>query len=93
MRSSLERKYGPASVGCSSELPTVPNGGDNIDVSFTREAKIRTGSKSIGARAWGHPETWEASSSSPNTRDGPPADQVLALRRVRDAVSEHTCRR
>lgn len=53
-----------------------------------REAEIQPGSKSIGARAWGHPETWEASSFSPNTRDGPPADQVLALRRAHDAASE-----
>ena len=53
-----------------------------------RETEIQPGSKSIGARARGHPETWESSSSSPNTRDGQPADQVLALRRARDAASE-----
>ena len=45
-----------------------------------------------GARAWGHPETWEVSSFSPSTRDGRPADQVQARRRVRDVASEPTHR-
>src|SRR5262252_8698541 len=49
-----------------------------------REAKIQPGSKSIGARTWGHPETWEASPSSPRTRTGRAADHVQALRTGRD---------
>ena len=93
MRWSLERKIGPALWGLLAGVVDGLNRRRLHRRLAMRGAEIQTGSKSMGARAWGHPETWEASLSSPSTRDGRPADQVQALRRARDAASEETCRR
>ena len=80
MRLSLDRNK-------SWESATLVIGADHIGTSFSREVEIPPGSQEHGARTWGHPETWEVSSFSPRTRDGQPADQVRALRRVRDAAT------
>jgi hypothetical protein len=85
VRSSLDRNK-------SWESATLPIGADHIGTSLSPEVEIPPGSQEHGARAWGHPETWEVSSFSLRTREGQPADQVQALHRVRDVASEQTHR-
>ena len=93
MRSSLERSL--RSSHCGPFVGAVDGQKQRRRCRKPRYARGQdpTEVQEHGARAWGHPETWEALSFSPNTRDGQPADQVLALRRARDAANEPTCQR
>lgn len=75
MRWSLVRLNGPACWGLHAGVVDGLNRRRQHRRLAMREAEIQTGSKNIGASVWGHPETWEASLSSPNMRDGRPADQ------------------